>query len=77
MIRAIDPAPRERKLPPRRGRRRATFVKTDLTRAMEAAQRGGFQVRSIEISQDGSIRLYSDDSGGVPRTLFDQWEARL
>lgn len=77
MIRAIAPSPQERKRPPQRSRRRALFVKTDLTRAVDAAQKVGFQVGSIEISQDGRIRLYSDDGARAPRSLFDEWDERL
>lgn len=53
------------------------FAKADLTRAFDAAEKVGFQVRSFEISSDGRIRLYSDDGAGPPRSLFDEWEERL
>lgn len=77
MIRAIAPSPPERQRPTQRSRRRAAFVKTDLTRAYDAAQKVGFQVRSIEISKDGHIRLYADDGAGAARSPFDEWDGRL
>lgn len=77
MIRKITPEVRERNRPTPPRKRRTSFVKADITRAMSAAQKGGFQVRSIEIDQDGRIRLYSDDHADKPQSLFDQWEERL
>ena len=74
----IVPVPRKRIIVPTStpSKRRVAFAKADITRAVSAAQRVGFEVQSIEISQDGRIRLYSD--GGGPRsTLFDEWEGRL
>ncbi len=76
MIRAITPSPAERRRPVQRSRRRSTFVKSDLTRAVDAVQKAGFQVGSISFSKDG-FRLYADDSTEAPQSLFDEWEARL
>lgn len=73
----IVPSPRKRALPSANTKRRVSFAKADITRAVSAAQRVGFRVRSIEISQDGRIRLCSDDREGEPNTLFDAWEPRL
>lgn len=73
----IVPAPRKRVPLPSNTKRRVSFAKADITRAVSAAQRVGFQVRSIEISQDGRIRLSSDDGVSQPRTLFDEWDGRL
>lgn len=73
----IIPAPRKRVSLPSNPKRRVSFAKADITRAVSAAERVGFRVRSIEISQDGRIRLCSDDREGQPNSLFDEWEARL
>ena len=73
----IVPAPRKRLVPPATPKRRAAFAKADITRAVSAAQRVGFQVRSIEINPDGRIRLCSDDGERQADTPFDEWEGRL
>lgn len=73
----IVPAPRTRSSLPPKPKRRVAFAKSDITRAVSAARVVGFDVRSIEISQDGRIRLYSEDSPSVSQSLFDEWEARL
>ena len=73
----IVPAPRKRILPPANPKRRVAFAKADITRAVSAAQRVGFRVRSIEINPDGRIRLWSDESERQPDTPFDEWEGRL
>ncbi|MFM6830031.1 MAG: hypothetical protein ACKOVA_06820, partial [Novosphingobium sp.] len=77
MISKIIPEVRERNRPTPPRKRRTSFVKADITRAMSAAQKSGFQVRSIEIGQDGRIRLYSDEGADKSQSLFDQWEERL
>lgn len=37
--------------------RAATFTEVDVRRAIRAAVKAGFAVRSIEITRDGTIRL--------------------
>jgi hypothetical protein len=39
------------------GQRAATFTEVDVKRAIRAASKAGFEVRSIEITKTGTIRL--------------------
>jgi hypothetical protein len=77
MIRAIVPSPPLRKIHNQRRRLRSSFSKIDLTRAVDAARKIGFDVHSIEIGRDGCIRLVSGESSSMSPTLFDEWEGRL
>lgn len=62
--------------------RKVAFKKTDISRAISAAQKGGVTVSEMEIGQDGAIRLKF--ASGQPDTAistgngqFDEWEERL
>jgi hypothetical protein len=44
------------------GRGPATFKQTDLTRALRAAQRAGFEVGSFEIDRAGKIVVHTSHS---------------
>ena len=62
--------------------RRVGFKKTDISRAISAAQKGGVTVSEMEIGKDGAIRLKF--ANGQPGTAispgndqFDDWEERL
>jgi hypothetical protein len=56
--------------------RSATFKKADVARAISTAAKAGFVAGSIEVTKDGTIRIYA--SGAEPTdSLFDQWADRL
>jgi hypothetical protein len=66
------PAPAER---PRK-RRSALVKKTDVARVVSAVARAGFVAGSIEVTKDGTIRIYA--VGAEPTvSLFDQWADKL
>lgn len=61
--------------PPRK-RRSAVFKKTDVARVISAATNAGFVAGSVEVTKDGTIRLYA--AGAEPTvSLFDQWADKL
>jgi hypothetical protein len=57
-----------------------TFRQTDVTRALKAARRAGFERVRVEIDQDGKIAIVAGD--GVDKTEIaiedplDQWIAK-
>lgn len=62
--------------------RKSGFKKSDVWRAISAAQKGGVTVSEMEIAQDGAIRLkfatdHSDGDRPVGNDQFDQWVDRL
>jgi hypothetical protein len=59
--------------------RRSSFRKSDIWRALSAAQKGGANVTAMEIGRDGSIRLsFNEAAGDAARaTAFDDWADRL
>lgn len=66
--------------PPRS--RKAGFKKSDVWRAISAAQKGGVTVSEMEIGHDGAIKLkfasdHSDSAGPTGNDQFDQWADRL
>jgi len=66
------PAPVER---PRR-KRSAAIKKADVARVISAATKAGFVAGSIEVTKDGTIRIYA--AGAEPTvSLFDQWADKL
>ena len=69
---SAKPAPMER---PRK-RRSALFNKADVARAVSGAAKAGFVAGSIEVTRDGTIRIYA--AGAEPAvSLFDQWADKL
>jgi len=59
-----------------RQRRSAAFKKSDVARAISAATQAGFVAGSIEVTKDGTIRIYA--VGAEPTvSLFDQWADKL
>jgi len=61
---------------PDRRRRKSTFKKADVARAISAVTKGGLVPASVEIGPDGNIRIYTVGAEPV-ETLFDQWANRL
>lgn len=62
--------------------RKSGFKKSDVWRAISAAQKGGVTVSEMEIAQDGAIRLkfatdHLESNGLVGNDEFDQWVDRL
>lgn len=56
--------------------RRLPFKKADVARAVSAVAKAGFVAGSIEVTQDGTIRIYA--AGAEPTdSLFDQWADKL
>lgn len=83
----VDPPPRTRRriVPVKvsaepaamdRRRRRSSFKKADVTRAISAVTKGGLIPGSVEIAPDGNIRIYAVGEEPVD-TLFDKWSDRL
>ncbi len=61
--------------PPRK-RRSASFKKADVARAISAVTKAGFVAGSVEVTKDGTIRIYT--VGAEPNvSLFDQWADKL
>lgn len=57
-------------------RRSAPFKKADMARALSAAAKAGIVVGSVEVTKDGTIRIYA--AGAEPTvSLFDQWSDKL
>ncbi|MDZ4137970.1 MAG: hypothetical protein U1D66_03710 [Erythrobacter sp.] len=62
--------------------RKAGFKKSDVWRAISAAQKGGVTVSEMEIGHDGAIKLkfasdHSDSAEPAGNDQFDQWADRL
>lgn len=62
--------------------RKAGFKKSDVWRAISAAQKGGVTVSEMEIGKDGAIRLkfasgQPDKAISSGNDQFDKWEERL
>ena len=76
-IRPLAAEPAKPSLPERpRNRRNASFKKADVARAISAAAKAGFVAGSVEVTRDGTIRIYA--SGAEPKvSLFDQWADKL
>ncbi|WP_332749408.1 DNA-methyltransferase [Sphingomonas sp. RB1R13] len=49
---------------------------TQIERVLRAAQRAGVEIRNIEVTPEGSIRVSSSDGLG-PADEFERWESRL
>lgn len=80
MLRAINPPLRTRpQIVDKPKRRKATFKKSDVLRAMDAAKTGGLLLGGLEIRPDGTIRVLSPDAAKAANApdLFEEWEARL
>jgi hypothetical protein len=59
-----------------RKRRSALFKKADVARAVAAVAKAGFVAGSVEVTKDGTIRIYA--AGAEPAvSLFDQWADKL
>jgi hypothetical protein len=57
-------------------RRRASFRRADLARALQAAQKAGQHVTSARINNDGSIDLAFAPPPGIPsRPETNPWDA--
>lgn len=78
MIRRIVTQSAQPLNPPRR-KPRSVFKKVDLKRAVDAAQRVGLRVGSVEIRPDGTISLTTLEAvgGAQPGDLFAEWSGRL
>jgi hypothetical protein len=78
MIRRTPSQEPQQNHPPRR-QAKATFKKVDLKRAVEAAQRVGLRVGSVEIRPDGTISLSTLEAAQVrgPSDAFTEWAGRL
>ncbi|TXC68260.1 hypothetical protein FSZ31_11280 [Sphingorhabdus soli] len=68
-------------IPPARSRK-ASFRKSDVWRAISAAQKGGVAVSEMEIGNDGSIRLkfvgvHPDTGEQASDNEFDKWSDKL
>lgn len=46
--------------------RPATFSQTDVTRALRAAKAAGWPVGAVEITLDGTMRLFSENTATPP-----------
>ena len=79
MIRRIAQAEPQSINPRPRSRARANFKKVDLKRAVDAAQRVGLRVGSVEIRPDGTISLTTLEAarGQRPADAFSEWADRL
>jgi hypothetical protein len=55
----------------------ATFKETDLTRALRAARKAGFDVDRVEVGRDGRIVLVLKNGDKVltERNEWDEWRA--
>jgi hypothetical protein len=72
---ASEPAKPAPPMQPRKSRRLA-FKKADVTRAVLAVAKAGIVPGSIELTTDGTIRIYV--AGAEPTdSLFDQWADKL
>lgn len=80
MLRAINPPPRTRpQVSEKPKRRKSSFKKADVLRAIDAVKAGGMSLGSLEIRPDGTIRISSSEVAKVAHDpdAFDEWEARL
>lgn len=61
--------------------RKSSFRKSDVWRAISAAQKGGANVTCVEIGRDGSLRLLFNQpeksNGSQDHASFDEWADRL
>jgi hypothetical protein len=57
-----------------------TFRQTDVTRALKAARRAGFERVCVEIDREGKIRIITGDGVDKPEVAsensLDQWIAK-
>ena len=59
-------------------RKRQSFKKTDILRAMDAAKAGGLDIGIVEVTPDGAIRMATiAATGNGKHDLFSNWEDRL
>lgn len=59
-------------------KRLRSFSKVDLKRAVDAAQKSGLDIGTVEIRPDGTIRLRTvGATSGGSETVFDQWNQQL
>lgn len=69
---SVSPTPPEQ---PKR-RRKTAFRKSDVARAISAVTKAGLVAGRVEVTQDGTIRIYA--AGAEPAdNLFDQWADKL
>lgn len=69
------PAPTASPEQPKR-RRKTAFRKSDVARAISAVTKAGLIAGRVEVTQDGTIRIYA--AGAEPAdSLFDQWADKL
>ena len=80
----VNPRPRIRPVQPaikvspvaKRRVRRVAFKQADIARALAAVTKGGLIPGSVEVTPDGTIRIYS--AGAEPAaSLFDKWSDKL
>lgn len=72
---STPPAPPPPSEKPKR-RRKTAFRKSDVARAISAVTKAGIVAGRVEVTQDGTIRIYA--AGAEPtESLFDQWADKL
>ncbi len=57
-------------------RRPSIFKKTDVTRATKAVRAAGFEIASVEVAKDGSIKVTPRKPDEPDASPLDQWRSR-